>query len=103
MLLRLCLNGREILIRAYARNVEHSGGVDGLGILHRAVGRRRKKRREEILHGVAERGVSPIGIFRRAEREGEDRSLSLERSAARTIGKSVREDLIEPFLEKRRN
>ena len=103
MILRSCFNLSEILIRAHARNEEHSGGVDRLGILHGTVGRRREKRREKILHGVAERCVAPIGIVRSAQRKREDGSLSLECCPARAIGKPVRENLIEPFLEKRRN
>lgn len=103
MILRSCFNLSEILIRAHARNEEHSGRIDRLGILHRAVGCRREKRREKILHGIAERGIVPIGIVRSALRKREDGSLSLECGAARAIGKPVRENLIEPFLEKRRN
>lgn len=98
MILRSCFNLSEILIRAHARNEEHSGRIDRLGILHRAVGCRREKRREKFLHGIAERG-----IVRSALRKREDGSLSLECGAARAIGKPVRENLIEPFLEKRRN
>lgn len=103
MILRSCFNLSEILIRAHARNEEHSGRIDRLGILHRAVGCRREKRREKFLHGIAERGIVPIGIVRSALRKREDGSLSLECGAARAIGKPVRENLIEPFLEKRRN